>query len=166
MGAGRTAYFGDAQTLIIDHLVSEDYRAALRRCALNPELFLKLKKQFPGQTSDRNIAVYLERQGFKPDRAALTAKVITETVALIGAESGGTICKDRMSKIAQEAQCRPTLTIRARRTAGDYHDAGPPIGPALLVVMSGARVDIQASVDLEGLKKLRPCWPSTRAFSK
>jgi hypothetical protein len=24
-------------------------------------------------------------------------------------------CKDRMSKIGQEAQCRPTLTIRARR---------------------------------------------------
>lgn len=77
----------DAQTLILDPADSPSYRESLRRCAYGPELFASLRNQFKGNPSERNVAVYLEKQGFKRSGAALAAKNFLETVALIGEDS-------------------------------------------------------------------------------
>jgi hypothetical protein len=148
----------DAQTLIIDDSNSPDYRSALRRCALNVELFSELKKQFPGTASDRNIAVYLEKQGFKPDGAARAAKNFRDTFALVGDESEA---YDSRSVDDTDRTGAPTMQAHSAdnaRAAGPspfLEKAMPQGGVPLRVIMNGNRLDIQASVDLAGLKKLQ-----------
>jgi hypothetical protein len=146
----------DAQTLIIEEPTSQDYRVALRRCGLNPELFSELKKQFPGQASDRNISVYLERQGFKPDAAALTAKNFRETVALVEGESGGYGLQgsDEQDRSGGPMQTQVTDHHRPAMRPAGVNEASSSPAP-LRVVMNGNRLDIQASVDLEGIKRLK-----------
>lgn len=77
----------DAQTLIIDDPASPDYKSAISRCAMAPEIYAEIRQQFPGVASDRNISVYLEKQGFKPDAAAAVAKNYRDSMALVSADS-------------------------------------------------------------------------------
>lgn len=146
----------DAQTLIIDDPSTADYKAAVRRCALNPEIFGDLRRQFPGQASDRNVAVFLEKQGFKPDAAALTAKNFKDSMALVSAESEGYNPGEEveMPSSGDGMQSQATPGPRPSPRSG-YIDSGPQPGAPLRVVMNGNRLDIQASVDLAGLKKLK-----------
>ena len=139
----------DAQTLVIDSPESPEYRDALRRCALNPEVFSDLKRQFPGRASERNITVYLERQGFKPVAAALAAQNYKETMTLVGQEQE---LDDNASKAdSPMEQTRPT---RLRRIQVAPEVGGVPDG-AMQVLLNGTRLEIVASVDLKGLRKLR-----------
>ena len=73
----------DAQALILDPPGSPDYEEALKRCAFEPDLFSALFAQFGQAGSERSIAVYLQKQGFKPNAASLTAKNFRDTIALI-----------------------------------------------------------------------------------
>jgi hypothetical protein len=146
----------DAQTLIIDDPNSADYRAAIRRVATNPPLFLDLRKQFPGTASERNIAVYLEKQGFKPDGAATAAMNFKDTMTLVPTESEGyspaneAVVSERgsMEQVPISDARRPTTRL------GTISAEPTPASP-LRVVMNGNRLDIQATVDLDGLKKLQ-----------
>jgi hypothetical protein len=142
----------DAQTLVIDDMDSPDFRAAVRRCALNPELFSELRRQFPGQASERNIAVFLEKQGFKPDAAALTAKNFKDTMALVPVESEG-------YNSGEETEPEPAMQTAARPETA-RHPTAPPPGPPPegdkpVFMLQGERLSIRANVDLDGLKKLR-----------
>ena len=98
---------GMRKRLFINDPDSKDYRVALCRCALNPDYSLNLRRN----SLDRHltgISLFIWRgRDLSPDGAALTEKNFRETMALAGAESGGPVCNHRMSKIAQEAQCRP-----------------------------------------------------------
>jgi hypothetical protein len=147
----------DAQTLIIDERGSPDYDDAVRRCALNPELFSELKKQFPSVASERNISIYLEKRGFKPYGAAIAAKNFKETMELVSGES--------------VAYADPAVVEKSHTAGATMHNKPPPEAarPASAVptpsatsgfglprvVMNGDRLDIQASVNLEGLKALQ-----------
>jgi hypothetical protein len=146
----------DAQTLIIDDPTSPDYVAAIRRIALNPQVFLDIRKQFPGQASERNIAISLEKKGFKPDAAAEAAKNFKETMALVPAESEGYNSEESVDAPAS-GDGMQTHVSTAPRPAMRPPASEPALQPGapLRVVMNGDRLDIQASVDLAGLKKLK-----------
>jgi hypothetical protein len=145
----------DAQTLVIDDPSSVDYKGAIRRCAVNPEIFGELRRQFPGQASDRNVAVYLEKQGFKPDAASLTAKNFKDSMALVSAESEGYDPEEDGDLPTSGESMEPHQASSGPRPATRAYPIDPGTGVPLRVVMNGDRLDIQASVDLEGLKKLQ-----------
>jgi hypothetical protein len=156
-GRGEDAKISkDAQTLIIDDPASPDYVAAIRRIALNPQVFLDIRKQFPGQASERNIAISLEKKGFKPDAAAEAAKNFRETMALIPTESEG-YNSEESSDLTTSGDDMQTQVATAPRPAmrPATPEAALQPGAPLRVVMNGDRLDIQASVDLAGLKKLK-----------
>ena len=146
----------DAQTLIIDDPSSADYMAAIRRVAINPPIFSELRKQFPGAASDRNIAVYLEKKGFKPDAAADAAKNFKETMALVPEDFEVYGVEEATNLLVHGASMEtPHGSTEARRLPMRFGGGEPSQAAPLRVVMNGNRLDIQASVDLEGLKKLQ-----------
>lgn len=154
-GRGEDAKISkDAQTLIIDDPGSGDYLSAIRRVALNPPVFLDLRRQFPGQASERNIAIFLEKKGFKPDAAAEAAKNFKETMALVPAESEGYISDEEGEPTSSGDGMQTQIPVGPRQATRAY-PVDPGTGVPLRVVMNGDRLDIQASVDLEGLKKLQ-----------
>jgi hypothetical protein len=155
-GRGEDAKISkDAQTLIIDEPGSGDYRQAVSRVALNPQVFLELRKQFPGQASERNIAIFLEKKGFKPDAAVEAAKNFRETMALVTTESESYNPESGLDEVATGEFVQPQMRLRPE-TRPIPMEANPPLGTTpLRVVMNGNRLDIQASVDLDGLKKLQ-----------
>jgi hypothetical protein len=156
-GRGEDAKISkDAQTLIIDDPSSPDYLAAVRRVALTPSVFSDLRKQFPGQASDRNIAIFLEKKGFKPDAAAEAAKNFKETMALVPADSQGYTEGDSdLPPGGAPMQTQAPESPRPSRGGIDWNAAPLAPGQPVRVVMNGNHLDIHASVDLEGLKKLQ-----------
>jgi hypothetical protein len=147
----------DAQTLIIDDVGSPDYRDALQRVAMKPPLFSELGKQFSHAASERNISVYLQKQGFKPSAADLAAKNFKEVFALVHSQPEAYIddeaeaaSKDHLMDQGQQFAVEPRRSSSRTTEVQHVHTA-----PPLRVVMNGDRLEIQASVDLEGLKKLQ-----------
>jgi hypothetical protein len=156
-GRGEDAKISsDAQTLIIDEPGSSDYMAAIRRVSLNPPVFLELRKQFPGQASERNIAISLEKKGFKPDAAAEAAKNFKETMTLVPSDRDAYIAEETVEPaLGDEMQPQAISTARPAIRATPMESNLSPGGAPLRVVMNGNRLDIQASVNLAGLKKLK-----------
>lgn len=150
----------DGQTLIIDQPGSPDYREAIRRTALKPELFSDLKRQFPGQASDRNISIFLEKQGFKPDAAALAAKNFRETMALVDAEPGA-YNQSGQSEEPQKSVGQPEMRAESQRSSAQANEearwdfAPRPAQTEIKVLLDGNHLKISAWVDLEGLKRLQ-----------
>lgn len=156
----------DAQTLIIDDQKSKDYRDALRRSALNPEVFLEIHRQFQNVGSERNISVYLEKQGFKPDAASTVAQNFKETMALV-AEGGPTYDDEGKS---EEDRVQSVQEVRSAQGATSplppYRGAGLATGTAasmpsanaelpFTILMRGKQLEIMANVDLRGLQQLK-----------
>jgi hypothetical protein len=98
--------------------------------------------------------VYLEKQGFKPDGAALTSKNFKETMALVAGESEQYNDVPENEGTQSGAPMRPVRPQEIRPQLFNPSDQGVA-WPQPRIVMSGNRLDIQASVDLEGLKKLQ-----------
>ncbi len=142
-------------------LVSPDkggfvYRDALERLALKPQLFVDIKKQFPATLpSEQNLAFWLVQQGYTQDAAGKAAKNYLTTMRLVYDESGaynpGENVEDDMQTEATAGMSRPATP----RTPAPPPEMKVVPGAPLRVVMNGDRLDIQASVDLEGLKKLQ-----------
>jgi hypothetical protein len=159
----------DAQTLSIDEPGSQDYREALARSAAAPEVFGEISKQFPSGASERNIAVFLQKNGFQPDAASTVAKHFKETLALVsggGAHyTGGEDQQEQSVKLSQHADpARPRPPIRYPT---DY-PASPPSGGGgyesrsvgdanapYRITMNGTKLHIEADVDLAGLLTLK-----------
>lgn len=157
----------DAQTLIIDDPKSPDYHKALLRTALNPEIFTELRRQYPGKASERNISVYLEKSGFKPDAAELTAKNYLETMTLVEGLDGLYDSQDEKSEPATamksdtHVSSGPSVSnVNAGQSSGTAIGLPTPLPvgvglPPMRVVQHGDRLEIQAVVDLSGLRKLK-----------
>lgn len=154
----------DAQTLILDEPTTPDYLAAIRRSALNPEVFSELRKQFPGTASERNISVYLEKQGFKRDAAALVAKNYKDSMALAGSASSEYDDGNEEASppsMNETARNLPPRTADANIGLGDMRSAPTQPqgavgveGAPFRIVHNGKRLEIVANVDLENLEIL------------
>lgn len=144
----------DAQILAIDDPNSSDYKAAISRTALSPEIYSEIRKQFPGVASDRNISVYLEKQGFKPDAAQTVARNYRDSMALISDGPSAYLPEeDRSETVGVPSQ---TLAVVAdSRGLGGGQPFPAPSGAPFRVVQDGKQLTIQAVVDLKGLRKLK-----------
>jgi hypothetical protein len=146
----------DAQTLIIDDVGSPDYQDALQRVAVKPPLFSELGKQFSQAASERNISGYLQKQGFKPSAAELAAKNFKESLALVHSQPEAYIDDDALAASKDHLMDQgQTIAVEPRRAPSRQAEPPPAHAVPLRVVMNGDRLEIQASVDLEGLKKLQ-----------
>jgi len=144
----------DAQVLIIDDPTSADYRETYRRCVFNSEIYAEIRKQFHEGGSERNIAVYLEKQGFKPEAAATVARNYKESIALIS--SGGETPSP--GEESEKAGTRIDMSGQDAKPSSGGVTTGAllePGGPPFRIVQLGAHLEIVASVDLKGLRKLK-----------
>ncbi len=151
----------DAQSLSIDDPSSADYHAALARCAASPEIFGEINKQFPSGASERNIAVFLQKNGFQPDAASTVAKHFKDTLALISGGgtpfSSGEDQPESATHIQVESRPRPVSVPRNYGGEALSPSAGP-IGEAAApfrITMNGTKLHIEADVDLAGLQTLK-----------
>jgi len=154
----------DAQTLAIDDPGSEDYKEALSRAACNPGVFSDILRQFPGPASERNIAVFLDKQGYKPMAAALVAKHYKDSQALVSGNQVTYGGGDAQSPEPAMPQAQPESTTPARLVIPppapparpDSSSWYTPPTPGLpRVVQDGKMLSISAVVDLKGLRKLK-----------
>lgn len=149
----------DAQILVIDDPKSVDYNAAIAKCAMAPEVYAEINKQFPGVASERNISVYLEKQGFKPDAAASVAKNYKDSMTLVSAQvppyNEAELAPTAMSGgIVIPSQSISEVSRASGAVSAETHAVGSA-GVPYRVVQDGNRLHITASVDLPGLRKLK-----------
>lgn len=83
-GRGELRVTDDAVIILAESVDSPDRRAALSRCALQPELFRELKEKFPDAVpSQESLSAFLQRNGFSPTAAALASQAFRETMDLV-----------------------------------------------------------------------------------
>jgi hypothetical protein len=131
--------------------VNVSYRDALERLALKPQLFQHIKKQFPTTLpSEHNLSFWLVQQHFTQEAAGKAAKSFLATMRLV---SGGTEDYNPPTDEEEPEMTPPPVTEIKPRTPA------PPMGSLPIgkprIVMNGGHLDIQASVDLVGLKQLQ-----------
>jgi len=164
----------DAQVIILDGPESSDRQAAISRSALKPEVFLDIHKQFSGVGSERNIAVYLEKHGFKPDPAAAIARNYKESLGLMGGKPVGQeppegITEDMApleSEMVREQPIRPRA-YRLRAEGGHFQMSGGGAGGVMAtprteslgtaaapfrITLNGDKLHIEADLDFKTLQ--------------
>ncbi|MDA9474256.1 hypothetical protein XI03_06960 [Bradyrhizobium sp. CCBAU 65884] len=134
---------------------SPERTAAMSQLAFRPKLFQDIRKDFPGAVSPDNLRFWLIKRDFVPEAAEKAAKTYLATMRLV---DSGAQAYNSESDVAPE----PLVTPQAPTAAPISPRAPRPedLAPLsddqpLVVVMNGERLNIKASVDLEGLKNLR-----------
>jgi hypothetical protein len=181
----------NAQVLIIDSPDSPDYKEAIRRSALNPEVYSEISKQFHTGGSERNIAVFLEKQGYNPDAAALVARNFKESMALVGENRGAynDLADEQAADVTTMvagtnaslgALNRSPRSITYSGGGGEFRGVAATAGvagfdaPAIIgaagapfrIVLDGKQLQITASVDLKGLQTLKQVLEQYEAMLK
>jgi hypothetical protein len=153
-GRGDNTRVSDWAVNIIAHPPGSPERVeGLKLAATRPKLFAELETRFPGgKASDQAIRSYLLTQKYIPAAADAAIRSYRETKQLVEAESGGYTAPEPEP---EEPSVTPQTQTPPKIGANPLSPAPPMAGAPLRVVMNGDRLDIQASVDLEGLKKLR-----------
>jgi hypothetical protein len=127
-GRGELRVTDDAVIVLAEPVDSQDRRAALSRCALQPELFQELKSKFPEAVpSQESIGAFLQRNGFSPTAAASAAQSFRETMDLVSREGLG-----YTSTRADEPQQRAKAADFMDSHAGFFSPpkaAPPPLTP-------------------------------------
>lgn len=134
---------------------STERTEALARLANKPQLFQDLTKEFPNTLpSLDNLKYALIKRNFIPDAAEKAAKSYLATMNLVGGiqdeyNPPNDVEDDEMQETSNESVVRRPPPARTT----DY--APLPDHQPLVVAMNGNRLNIKASVDLEGLKALQ-----------
>jgi hypothetical protein len=127
---------------------SAERSAAMLKLATQPKLFQEIRKDFPSPPSPDNLKFWLVKRQFASDAAEKATKTYLATMRLV---DGGPQAYDSSETEADEDEpMQPRPATRAPQV-----EHVPAQGLPLRVVMNGNRLDIQASVDLAGLKKLK-----------
>src|SRR5262249_2224963 len=119
--------------------------AALERLATRPPLFKDLREAYPNTLPSReNIEHWLAKRGFTGKGAGKAAETYLATMRLVSGDTGpyNPVPDDQEEPEMPESQ-------HVTSTGGN-----PPKLPAPRIVMNGTRLEIQATVDREGLTKL------------
>lgn len=156
----------DAQTLIIDDKDSRDYIEAMRRCALNPEVYGDIRRQFQSGGSERNIAVFLEKQGYKPEAAINLARNYKESMALVSDDSGAYNPSEQEPEPAgmtvQESN-RAVATLRAA-DAGMSATIQATKENDIKITLDGDWLRVSAYVNKTGIEKLKKVLDANAPF--
>jgi hypothetical protein len=137
---------------------SAERSAAMLKMATQPKLFQEIRKNFRTVPSAENLKFWLIKRQFASDAAEKAAKTYLATMRLV---EGGAQAYDSSSETEPENDMQTQASASAASVSRTATRAVPmesnlsPGGAPLRVVMNGDRLDIQASVDLAGLKKLK-----------
>jgi hypothetical protein len=137
---------------------SAERSTAMLKLATQPKLFQEIRKDFPTPPSADNLKFWLVKRQFASDAAEKAVKTYLATMRLV---EGGTQAYDSSSEAEPEDDMQTQASASAASVSRPATRAVPmesnlsPGGAPLRVVMNGDRLDIQASVDLAGLKKLK-----------
>lgn len=157
----------DAQILAIDDPSTPDYRAALARAATAPEVFSDISKQFQSGGSERNIAVFLEKQGYMPDAASTIAKHYKDSMALVatrgGVDEGADGSQDFSMSPSETAVAQPAARSMIASSSSSSMNINEPervravgdVNAPFRITMNGTKLHIEADVDLAGLQTLK-----------
>lgn len=129
---------------------SPERAVAIGALAAKPKLFQEIRADFATPPSADNLKFWLIKRKFAPDAAETAAKSYLDTLRFVAA--GG---KEYYSGSEPEPEKPPVTPQVNTPPKPNAPLAMPPSQTPLRVVMNGDRLDIQASVDLDGLKKLR-----------
>lgn len=157
-GRGDETRVSDLAVALIAHPPGTPERMeALKRASVLPELFDELDKKFPhGKASDQVIRSYLLTKKFIPTAADAAIRAYRDTKELVEEESEDYSSDQGDFTPFGRGEGMQTQVGEPRRSAPARALEPAPAGNLpVRVVMSGNRLEIQASVDLEGLKKLQ-----------
>lgn len=131
-------------------------------------MFSELHKQFQGSGSERNIAIYLEKAGFKPPFAASIARNYKSNLGLMGGKAVTTsdpkegsfelpVLADTQATAAMRHHVMRAEPGRVAVTGGDSAGVirSEAIGTAAApfrIVMNGDKLHIEADLDLKTLQ--------------
>jgi hypothetical protein len=80
----------DAMTILFEPKDSPAWAAAMERAAFAPDLFAKLREQYPGTApNDELIRSYLLQNGFLITTVSQAIRAYRDTISLVGAGAGG-----------------------------------------------------------------------------
>jgi hypothetical protein len=133
-------------------------KSALERLSIRPALFKELKGEFPDSLpSEDNVQYWLAKKGFTGKGAGKAAKSYLTTMRLVAENPAeykvAEDAPDEEENEAMEPQSAASQTPRQARPA--QQERTPGGNAPVRVVVNGDRLDIQASVDLAGLKTLK-----------
>lgn len=136
---------------------SAERSAAMLKMATQPKLFQEIRKDFPTLPSADNLKFWLVKRQFASDAAEKAAKTYLATMRLVdGGPQEYDSGDDDMEPEPPVTVQQPPVDKSTPRTAPRSLDYMPlPDDQPLVVVMNGDRLNIKASVNLEGLKTLQ-----------
>jgi hypothetical protein len=123
-----------------------------------PDLYREIRDRFAGIAvpPEDGVVTFLNRQGFNPNTVRPAAKAFLETMSYleeIGAtDSHSSSEGDEGDSGGEQQQPENSVTPQEQQTK---HIIPPRSSSPLRVVVNGERLEIQASVDLAGLKDLQ-----------
>jgi hypothetical protein len=135
---------------------SPERKAALERLATRPPLFKELRGDFPDSLpSEDNIQYWLAKKGFTGKGAGKAAKSYLTTMRLVAENPADYNPSSDADDEEEDGMQTEVATTPRPTTRVAPSEAKLSSGTPLRVVMNGDRLDIHASVDLAGLKKLK-----------
>jgi hypothetical protein len=134
---------------------STERTGAIAILATRPKLFQDINKDFATIPSLDNLKFWLIKREFAPDAAEKAAKCYLATMRVV--HGGGPEYDSSEPEPETDEDMMQTQPASSPRpaTRAPQVEAVPVSGLPLRVVMNGDRLDIQASVDLAGVKKLK-----------
>jgi len=142
----------DAVTALMAPEGSPERAVAVGALAAKPGIYQEIRADFPTPPSVENLKFWLIKRKFAQDAAETAAKAYLSTLRFVA--GGGAEYSSGSDSEPERASMTPQ-THAATKPVGSEMSLPPPAASPLRVTMNGDRLDIQASVDLEGLKKLR-----------
>ena len=130
---------------------SPERRVAVSSLAAKPKLYQEIRPDFPTPPSLDNLKFWLIKRKFATDAAETAAKAYLDTLRFV-AEGGSEY--NPGSKSEPERAPVTTQTHAISESAVMQPLPASSASP-VRVVMNGDQLEIQASVDIDGLKKLR-----------
>ncbi|MBS0246192.1 MAG: hypothetical protein JSR61_06190 [Proteobacteria bacterium] len=155
-GRGDDSHVSDLAVTIIAHPAGSPERAAaLKEAASKPDLFAELDNRFQGgRVSDSAIRAWMLQQKFIPLAADTALRSYRETKQFVEAESTGYSGFEAAPQPHVQPPAGAPMPAPAEQQRPTPRIPEPPMTAPVRVVMNGNRLDIQASVDLDGLEKL------------
>ncbi|MEA2840655.1 MAG: hypothetical protein QOF41_1985 [Methylobacteriaceae bacterium] len=147
----------DAVTAVMAPADSRERKEAMRRLALNSELFKEIHKEFPDTLpSEDNLRYWLVKRQFTAKAAQIAAKAYLSTMRLV--ESG----KEPYDEGSDEdlEDLGPMQTDLSGNTRQEPGGAGTvvtrkEIKDDFSVLLKGNRLQISATVDADGIARLK-----------
>ncbi len=147
----------DAIALLNAPKDSPERDEALKRCALRPQLFSELAQESTGIPSDANLRYSLVQRKFTPEAAEKAASVYRDTMKLVYGELEGYDSVNGSDERSDSEDFMESVQAVKSRTDQELGGQNTQVwgGPSMKIVIEGRTAKIFATVDREGIQRLK-----------